>query len=228
MRVQYFSVRRHQCRRPWGVGSGRTGSVRGVNDRSWGGFPLSGVFPPRVPISASCTPPFPSCPLTLPFLLSPLLHARARCGRRRLGQVRLSLGFNIGENTGFYLIARYLALRGKRVVWGVVESRKRRRKERTRKTSDGARKRRIVNVDASDMRISSTRQRNPVGSICGALRWCFTLTSRRASLGFVFTRWIFIVGKLEPLHLVPNTIFCMWKSICYFIGMINILFRCKR
>jgi len=39
-----------------------------------------------------------------------------------LGQVRLSLGFNIGENTGFYLIARYLALRGKRVVWGWLKA----------------------------------------------------------------------------------------------------------
>lgn len=27
-----------------------------------------------------------------------------------MGQVRLSLGFNIGENTGFYLIARYVSL----------------------------------------------------------------------------------------------------------------------
>lgn len=71
-----------------------------------------------MPIPAPCTPLFPSCPLTLPFLLSPLLYARARCGRRRLGQVRLSLGFNIGENTGFYLIVRYPALRGKGVVWG--------------------------------------------------------------------------------------------------------------
>lgn len=118
MRVQYFSVRRHQCRRPWGVGSGRTGSVRGVNDRSWGGFPLPGALFPRVPIPAPCTPPFPSCPLTLPFLLSPLLYARVRCGRRRLGQVRLSLGFNIEENMGFYLIVHYFALRGKRMVWG--------------------------------------------------------------------------------------------------------------
>lgn len=116
MRVQYFSVRRHQCRRLRGVGSGRTGSVRGVNDRSWGGFLLPGaLYPPRVPTSAPCTPfvALPS-PCALPFLHSPLLYARARCGRwRRLGQVRLSLGFNIGENTSFYLIARY-------VLWPVL------------------------------------------------------------------------------------------------------------
>lgn len=112
------------------------GSVRGVNDRSWGGFPLPGALPPRVPIPAPCTPPFLSGPLTLPFLLSPSLYARARCGRRWLGQVRLSLGFNIGENTGFYLIARYPALRGK----GVIESgwrRRRRRGGRTRKRELG-------------------------------------------------------------------------------------------
>lgn len=82
-----------------GVGSGWTGSVRGVNGRSWGGFPLPGALPSVL------------SPLTRPFLLSPLLYARARCGRRRLGQVRLSLGFNIGENTGFYLIARYVLYR---------------------------------------------------------------------------------------------------------------------
>lgn len=91
---------------------------------AWGQRPQLGWLPPtwcpppRVPIPAPCTPPFPSCPLTLPFLLSPLLYARARCGRRRLGQVRLSLGFNIGENTGFYLIVRYPALRGKRWIGG--------------------------------------------------------------------------------------------------------------
>lgn len=131
MRVQYFSVRRHQCRRLRGVGSGRTGSVRGVNDRSWGGFLLPGALhPPRVPTPAPCTP-FVALlsPCALPFLHSPLLYARARCGRRRrLGQVRLSLGFNIGENTGFYLIARYVlcpVLRGEIGFRGVVESARR-------------------------------------------------------------------------------------------------------
>lgn len=61
---------------------------------------------------------FPPVPLPFPFCSPLLLYARARCGRRRLGQVRLSLGFNIGENTGFYLIVRYPALRGKVVVRG--------------------------------------------------------------------------------------------------------------
>lgn len=87
-----------------------------------GWLPPTWCLPPRAyPSLRPAPPPFPSCPLiyTLPFLFSPLLYARARCGRRRLAQVRLSLGFNIGENTGFYLIARYLVLRGNGVVWGL-------------------------------------------------------------------------------------------------------------
>lgn len=74
---------------------------------------LSLSLPARVPIPASCIPP--PLPLTLLFLLSPFLYTRARCGRRRLRQVRLSLRFNIGENTVFYLIARYPAIRKEEV-----------------------------------------------------------------------------------------------------------------
>lgn len=63
--------------------------------------------PPRGRSSSSANPSL------FHLVHSPLayaLYARPRCGRRRLGQVRLSLGFNIGENTGFYLIARYVSL----------------------------------------------------------------------------------------------------------------------
>lgn len=77
---------------------------------AWGQRPRLGWLPPtRRSLPARIHPcalhPFvtlPPCPSlsALPFTL--------RCGRRRLGQVRLSLGFNIGENTGFYLIARYV------------------------------------------------------------------------------------------------------------------------
>jgi len=74
--------------------------VRGVNDRSWGGFPLPGALPARVPTPHSPPSLYPSLS-ALPFA-----PCGARCGRRWLWQVRLSLGFNIGENTGFYLIAR--------------------------------------------------------------------------------------------------------------------------
>lgn len=78
---------------------------------------------------------------------------------------------------------------------------------------------RVVNVDASDTRISSTRQRNPVGSICGVPRWCFTLTSRRASLGLVFARWIFILGKLELMRGLPHV--SETRTTHYFIGFVN-------
>ena len=76
--------------------------------------------PPPLPLPPPPPPPPPrgrSSSSTNPSLFhlvhSPLayaLYARPRCGRRRLGQVRFSLGFNIGENTGFYLIARYVSL----------------------------------------------------------------------------------------------------------------------
>lgn len=91
--------------------------------------------------------------------------------------------------------------------------------KRATKTSAATGWRKIVNVDASDTRISSTRQRNPVGSICRVPWWCFTLTSRRASSGFVFARWIFIVGKLEPPCLAQSSV--LWKSTRYFIGIVN-------
>lgn len=103
---------------------------------AWGQRPQLGWLPPTwvpFPRAYPSLRPAPlrflSCSLTLPFLLSPLLYARARCGRRRLGQVRLSLGFNIGENTSFYLIARYPALREKGVIWGWDSRRRRRREE---------------------------------------------------------------------------------------------------
>lgn len=88
-----------------------------------------GVASPYLP---PCTPPPPSSsgrsssckPLSSTFYTLPYaLYARPRCGRRRLGQVRLSLGFNIGENTGFYLIVRYVlcpfrAFTGQRKILG--------------------------------------------------------------------------------------------------------------
>lgn len=70
-----------------------------------------GVASPYLAPSPRACPPRVLSTISLPsrpFLLSPLLYAGARCGRRWLGQVRLSLGFNIGENTGFYLIAIYV------------------------------------------------------------------------------------------------------------------------
>ena len=84
---------------------------------AWGQRPQLGWLPPYLPPCTPTTPPSSSGPFlflqplsstfyTLPYAL----YARPRCGRRRLGQVRLSLGFNIGENTGFYLIARYPVL----------------------------------------------------------------------------------------------------------------------
>lgn len=81
--------------------------MRGVNDRSWGGFPLPATL---YTYSSLLLGPFLFLqPLSSTFYTLPYaLYARPRCGRRRLGQVRLSLGFNIGENTGFYLIARYV------------------------------------------------------------------------------------------------------------------------
>lgn len=87
---------------------------------AWGQRPQLGWLPPTchpvhllLPSLLLGAVPLPP-PIPLFHLVhSPLayaLYARPRCGRRRLGQVRLSLGFNIGENTGFYLIARYVSL----------------------------------------------------------------------------------------------------------------------
>lgn len=78
---------------------------------AWGQRPQLGWLPPTchprtpTPLLAASVP-LPPAPLLSPSTLPYALYAKPRCGRRRLGQVRLSLGFNIGENTGFYLIAR--------------------------------------------------------------------------------------------------------------------------
>jgi len=69
------------------------------------------------PSPRACPSPRPAPPLPLPFpFCSPLRSTPGHVAvGGRLRQVRLSLRFNIGENTGFYLIARYPALREEEV-----------------------------------------------------------------------------------------------------------------